>query len=566
MLYTGIMEIFVEISLLLFIATIFSWAMRLLKQPLVVGYILSGIAAGPYFLNIIHSGEFIEIFSKIGITILLFIVGLNLNPKVIREVGRVSLFTGIGQVLFTSIIGFILAAFLGVERIAAFYVAIALTFSSTIIILKLLSDKGDLNKLYGKIAIGFLLVQDIIATIILLLISSLSIPEGGNISSTLILLFLKAMTIISGLYLTSTYIIPRLAQFIASSQEALFLFSMSWGLGLAALFQVLGFSIEIGALIAGVTLSITPFAYEIGARLKPLRDFFIILFFILLGSQMALNDIGVILFPALILSVFVLIGNPVIVIILMNLLGHNRRTGFMAGLTVAQISEFSLILAAFGFSVGHLSADVVSLITLVGLITISGSTYFIMYADRIYPKIVRILSTLELKKDISNEKSDRNYSEKLLLFGYDRVGSEFVNVFKKLNKKFLVIDFNPESIKRMDKENLPYRFGDVEDIEFLEELNLRKLELSVSTVPDFRANMILAKVIREKNKEAIIIVLSHSIHEAQELYKAGATYVMMPHYLGAKYTANMINRLQINKAEFEIEKMKHLNYLNKKQI
>ena len=559
------MEIFIEISLLLLVATFFSIVMRIFKQPLVVGYILAGIAVGPYFLNILHSSEFIELFSKIGITILLFIVGLSLNPKVIKEVGRVSLVAGVGQVVFTSVIGFFIATFLGIEKIAAFYVAIALTFSSTIIILKLLSDRGDLNKLYGKIAIGFLLVQDIIATLILLLVSALSGGDGSSISDILILLLFKSITIISGLYLVANFVIPRLANFIASSQEALFLFSMTWGLGLAALFQVLGFSIEIGALIAGVTLSLTPFAYEIGARLKPLRDFFIILFFILLGSQMVLSNIGDIIFPAILLSAFVLIGNPVIVIILMNLLGHKRRTGFMAGLTVAQISEFSLILAALGLQIGHLSAEIVSLITLVGLITIAGSTYFILYADNIYPRIAKLLGILELKKDDSREKSDRNFSEKLILFGYDRVGPEFVNVFKKLDKKFLIVDFNPESIKRMESEGLPNRFGDAEDIEFLEELNLEKLEMCVSTIPDFRANMILTQVIRDNNKNAIIIVLSHFIHEAEELYKKGATYVMMPHYLGAKHTASMIARLATDKKEFEREKEKHLEYINKKR-
>ncbi len=156
--------------------------MRIMKQPLIVGYILSGIIIGPYALNLLHSGEVLELFSKIGITILLFIVGLNLSPNVIKEVGKVSLLTGLGQVIFTSVIGFIISLLLGIDFIAAIFVAIALTFSSTIIILKLLSDKGDLNKLYGKIAVGFLLVQDIVATLILLVTTSFASSEGGNVA------------------------------------------------------------------------------------------------------------------------------------------------------------------------------------------------------------------------------------------------------------------------------------------------------------------------------------------------------------------------------------------------
>ncbi len=222
------MEIFLEISFLLFIATASAVVMRTLKQPLVVGYILAGIVAGPGFFNILHSSEQIELFSKIGITILLFIVGLNLSPRVVKEVGKVSLFGGLGQIIFTTIIGFSIAIFLGIDRIAAMYVAIALTFSSTIIVLKLLSDRGDLNKLYGKIAIGFLIVQDVVATIILLLVSSFSKSPSADMLTVIGLLLIKAVVILLILFIVGIYIIPRATRFIASSQEVLMLFSLTW--------------------------------------------------------------------------------------------------------------------------------------------------------------------------------------------------------------------------------------------------------------------------------------------------------------------------------------------------
>lgn len=557
------MEIFVEISLLLFIATIAAIVMRILKQPLVVGYILAGVIAGPHFLNILHASDSIELFSRIGITILLFIVGLNLSPKVIKEVGKVSLIGGLGQIIFTTLIGFSIASFLGIDRIAAIYVAIALTFSSTIIVLKLLSDKGDLNKLYGKIAIGFLIVQDVIATIILLLVSSFSKSQNSDISSIVVLLFIKTAIILSLLFLVGSYIMPRISKFVASSQETLFLFSMSWGLGLSSLFYSLGLSMEIGALIAGVTLSLTPFSYEIGARLKPLRDFFIVLFFILLGSQMVLDNIGQILIPAIVLSFFVLIGNPVIVIILMSILGHKRRTNFMTGLAIAQISEFSLILASLGYNLGHISQDVLSIITIVGLVTIAGSTYFLIYADQIYKKVEKLLKLLELetgKKDVRNEEK-----YKAVLFGYGRVGQDFISAFNKLDKPFLVVDFNPDSIHRLKEAEMPYKYGDAQDIEFLQELNLAQIDLCVSTIPGFKTSMILTQTIREENKKAVIIVLSHNIKEAEELYRNGASYVVMPHYLGARHAANLITRLDGDAKEFEEEKEKHLAYIEKRK-
>jgi len=559
------MGIFTELSVIILIATIIAMVMRLLKQPLIVGYIIAGIISGPYVLNILHSTEHIELFSKIGITVLLFIVGLNLSPKVIKEVGKVSLVTGIGQVLFTSLIGLVIALVLGIDRIAAFYVAIALTFSSTIIILKLLSDRGDLNKLYGKISIGFLLVQDIIATIILLLVSSFASAGNTNLLTLIGILILKGVVIFTVLYVVSIYVMPRVSKFLATSQELLFLFSITWGFGIAALFQFLGFSVEIGALIAGVVLSLTPFSYEIGSRMKPLRDFFIVLFFILLGSQMVLDNVGVLIIPAIILSIFVLIGNPIIVVILMNLLGYKRRTGYMAGLTVAQISEFSLILAALGFNLGHLNREILSLITLVGLITIAGSTYFILYADRIYPKIEKLLKFLELRKNNGKDLGSGDEKYELILFGFDRVGHDFINSFKKLDKDYLVIDFNPESIERLQSQGIPARFGDAQDSEFLRDLPIDKVKLAASTIPDFKTNMLITKNLHSKNPRIIIIMIAQNIKESEELYENGATYVIMPHYLGALHATKLIDRIGLDKSEFNFEKQKHLDKLKKRK-
>ncbi|MFA7285954.1 MAG: cation:proton antiporter [Candidatus Paceibacterota bacterium] len=560
------MHIFIEIGIILAIATIVSSLMRFLRQPLVVGYILSGVLVGPYFLNVITSTEYIELFSKLGIAILLFIVGLSLKPDIIREVGRVSLVTGIGQILFTSLIGFFLIKALGFNDTASLYGAIALTFSSTIIILKLLSDKGDLAKLYGKVSIGFLLVQDIVATIILLFVSLwTSSTTGGNPESPLFII-LKVLVFFIILYFISKYILPRLSNFLAKSQESLFLFSITWGLGLSALFYQFGFSLEIGALVAGVSLAVSPFAQEISSRMKPLRDFFIVLFFVLLGSQIIITSISTILVPALILSVFVLIGNPIIVIILMNLLGYKSKTGFMAGLTVAQISEFSLILMALGLSSGHLTQEIVSLITLVGVITIAGSTYLILYADQIYPKVRGFLKLIEFRK--TNTKIEENTEEEhynMIIFGYDRVGYDFVNVAEKMNNKHLVVDFDPNSINRLERHGVPYRFGDAEDVNFLEEINLEKAEIVISTIPDFKTNLSLVSYYHNHNKNGIIMVISHDIKHTKELYKHGASFVVMPHYLGANYASQMIETHGNKKEEFEKKKEQHLKYLDKRE-
>jgi len=554
------MEVFIELSIIISIAMVVSLFMRLLKQPLIVGYIFTGIIVGPYVLNTIHSGEVIELFSKIGITILLFIVGLNLSPRVIREVGKVSLLTGIGQVVFTAVVGFFIASALGIDRIAAIYVAIALTFSSTIIILKLLSDKGDLNKLYGKIAIGFLLVQDIVATLILLFATSFAGGEG-SIPSIAFFTILKGSLLILGMIGISQYILPRFSKFIASSQELLFLFSLSWGMGIATLFSVLGFSVEIGALVAGVSLSMTPYAIEVASRMRPLRDFFILLFFILLGSQMVFENIMSLIIPAVVLSLFVLVGNPIIVILLMNVLGYSKRTGYQAGLTVAQISEFSLILATLGFEFGHLSREILSLITFVGLITIAGSTYLILYSDKIYPYVEKFLSFLEIHKNTKEGNRNTNYNA--ILFGYQRVGQDFIKAFDRLELTYIVIDFNPDSIKNLEEDEIPFKYGDAKDPEFLSELDLKGLRYIVSTIPEFETNLLLVRKIRAVNKRCITILISNNRDEALALYAEGASYVIMPHYLGARYAVRLIGRAGIDKREYELHREKHLAHLEK---
>lgn len=555
------MNIFFELSLLLTVTAIITLAVRKLRQPLVVGYILSGIIAGPYVLNIVSSQHELELFSKVGIVFLLFIVGLYLNPKIIQEVGKVSLVTGLGQVLFTSLIGFALTLLLGIDRLAALYVAIALTFSSTIIILKLIADKKDLQKLYAKIAIGFLLVQDIVATFILIAITVVSGQSDMGLVSTLLLTLGKGMILFSVLGMFQRYILPKVTEYAAESPELLFLFSLAWGTILASLFAALGFSIEIGALIAGVTLSVSPYSVEIASRLKPLRDFFIIIFFVLLGSQLILSNLAQLLFPAIILSLFVLVGNPIIVIILMNSLGYNRKTSYQAGLTVAQISEFSLILGALGLRLGHLSQEVLSLITLVGLITISGSTYLILYSETIYPIVSRYLGWLELIKSNVKRKGKDPDDFESIIFGFDRVGHYFAQSLQSLDHSFLVVDFNPTSAEKLENSGYQYRLGDASDPEFLEDLPIIKPKIIISTVPELATNILIVHAMRAKNKKAVIIPIAQTHQEASELYEAGASYVMMPHHLGAQHMSKMIARYGSDQSLYETLKKRHVSEL-----
>ena len=552
------MEFFLEISGLLILTVFTSIFIKFIKQPLIVGYIVSGIICGPLALNMLRSSDGLEIFSKIGISILLFIVGLNLNPTVIKEVGKTSVITGVLQVVVTASVGYVISLYLGLNRISAIYTSIALTFSSTIIILKLLSDKGDFHKLYGKIAIGFLLIQDIIASVILLVVSGSSSGDQSSLSYILTKFIILSIII----YVINKSVIPKLFHSISNNQELLFLTSIAWGLGLGSLFYLLGFSVEIGSLVAGVCLSSNSLSFEIASRLKPIRDFFLVMFFVLLGSQLSFENIFQLLPQAIILSLFVLIGNPFIVIIIMNLLGYKRKTSFLSGLTVAQISEFSLILATLGFNLNHLSKETLSLITLIGIITIAVSSYMIIYSERIYNKIEFILKLLEIKKSPSNKEIGEQKLD-TILFGFDRVGQHFVNHFKKNNRHFLVVDINPERISILEKLNLPYRFGDASDPDFLEDLNLENIKLVISTIPDFNSNLLLLSEVKKYNKQATFVTISHNQDEAKKLYQSGASFVSIPHYLGAKHITYILQKYGNKHNSLKNEREKHISYLIK---
>lgn len=557
-------NVFIELSIIMLIAVAFAGLMRLLRQPLIIGYILTGIAASPYFLNVLGSGENLGTFAQLGVALLLFMVGLNLNPKVIKELGKISLVTGIGQIAFTAFVGYFLASWLGFSVTEALYISVAVTFSSTIIIMKLLSDKGDTDKLYGRISTGFLLVQDIIAIIILMIISSTT--KEFALTRDAVATTLQGIGVLFLLFVFGIYLLPQLLSRVAKSQEFLLLFSIGWCLVLATLLYSLKFSFEIGALIAGITLSLSPYRYEITAKMKPLRDFFIVLFFILLGSQMLLTNIQEYLFAIIVFSLFILIGNPFILMIIMGLMGYTKRTSFFVGLTVAQVSEFSFIMVALGVKLGHISQEVLSYVTIVGLLTIAGSTYLIIYADKLYNLLEHKLDIFERKgKKIDSFHKEKNKIYDILLFGYNRMGRHFLGSFKSLKKRFLIIDFNPETVLGLTKKGYECKYGDAADAELLEEVNISNAKMIISTIPNANINALLITKAKEKNKNNIVIVVAQQVEDALDLYDIGATYVVLPHIISGDHASTIIKKHKFNMKSFVKERLLHLKDLRKRK-
>lgn len=552
--------IFIQLALILGVAFIVSFIIRSFNQPLVVGYILAGIIISPFIIKG-ASRELIELFSEFGVAFLLFIVGLHLNPKVIKKVGLPSMIIGIGQMIIAFIIGFSISYFFfDYTQTTSIYIGLSMLFGSTIIVMKLLADKGDLDTLYGRIVTGILIIEDIVAIICLMVISSFS--KGTSFSSFATESLISGIGLIFFSFILGLFIIPLIIRKVAQSQELLFLFSLCLCFLMSALFSSFGFSIEIGALIAGVILSTSPYAIEISSKIRPLRDFFLIIFFIILGLKIQISSIPKIIDKAIILSLVILIIKPIVIMTLSTLTGYTKRTNFLVGTTLAQISEFGLIILALGVSIGHLSEDIIALMTLTAIITIAISSYMIIYSKYFYKKSSRFIKIFEKKSAKKSREIKKEYN--IILFGYNRIGFNILKSIKKMKQKYLVIDFNPDVIESLKKANIPCLYGDSSDNDLLEELPLDKIKMAISTIPDFETNYLLIEEIRRVNKNSIIIVRANHISEAMDLYNKGADYVLTPHYLGGEYLSQLIKKIKTNKKEYADEKIKHIKMLKEK--
>jgi len=556
--------IFYELSIILLLTFAVSGLLGLLKQPIIIGYLIAGALMGVFFVNIVGENEAISAFSQMGVALLLFMVGLHLNPKLIKAVGPVSMVTGLGQILFTFSMGFLICMFLGFEYITSFYVATAMTFSSTIIIMKLLSDKGDIETLYGRISVGLMIFQDLVAILVLMVISSMS--NGFDFNSIVFGTVLQGIFLAFFVIVIGVYVLPLITKRVAASQEMLMLFSLAWAFAVASVFMLAGFSMEIGALLAGFTLSISPYRYEISSKMKILRDFFIIIFFVFLGSQMMFENLQSYIVPIVIFSVFVLIGNPLIMMIIMGLMGYKKRNSFFAGSAIAQISEFSLIVTALGVSVGHIDKGILVLVTVVALLTMAGSSYYIIYNKQLYNRLAKYLSIFERKgKKVNDHRYNEHEEYDIILLGYSNVGLHLLDSFGKMKKKYLVIDYDPEIIAKLAREGVDCRYGDVGDSEILEEMNWAKVNMVISTIKDYDTNLLILNKIRGVNKKAIIIVLSHDMAQAMKFYEKGASYVLMPNMLGGYHTSVLIEEYGFDLQKFLAEKARHVQMLMNQQ-
>ena len=532
-----------EIAAILAIAAAIGVIGLSLKQPLIISFIAAGILVGPVGLNLVSASEEIEILASIGIAVLLFVVGLRLDLNLISSVGPVALATGLGQVLFTSLGGFLLALALGLETVPALYVAVALTFSSTIIIVKLLSDKREIDSLHGRIAVGFLIVQDIVVVLVMIALSAFAGSAEMPAIQVLMRTLLVGAAFVVVIAALMRWVLPRLLERLAKSQELLVLFAIAWAVFLAAVGEGLGFSKEVGAFLGGVSIASTPYREAIASRLVTLRDFLILFFFIELGGTLDVGSIGGQLVPAVVLSVFVLVGNPIIVVAIMGFMGYRRRTGFLSGLAVAQISEFSLILVALGFALGHIGSDTVSLVTVVGLVTIGLSTYLILYSHRVYELLERPLRLFERKspfREIQSEGSVGPASVDYVVFGLGRYGLKVGTRLVERGYSVLGVDFDPVALKIAHAHGLYTQYGDAADPELTAALPMARTKWVVLATPAAADEEHLVRTLRHHGFEGKIAVTAHTDSEVSELEQSGADLILKPFADAADQAVDLI--------------------------
>jgi Kef-type K+ transport system membrane component KefB len=541
-------SIFLDISAVLGITIGIAFLVQLLKQPLIISYIITGIIPGPMVLNLVNSSwEFFNIFSEFGVILLLFLIGLSLNVNYLKKIGKVAAFTGTGQVIFTSLLGYSILLLMGFTKTSAIYLAIAITFSSTIIIMKLLSDKREARTVYGRYTIGLMLVQDIIAIVVMIMLPALQ--SGESIMITMTMIIVKSLVLLVSVAFLSKFLLPFVIDKIAKSSEFLLIFTLAWCFAIAGFGEWTGISLEVGAIIAGLSLGSSVYRTEISSRIKPIRDFFIAMFFIILGSQMSISNFSEVIWPSLTISIFVLVGNPLILYVLYRLMKFTRKSSFLAGLTAAQVSEFGFIFLFVAARGADFDQGILSIFTIIALITIFISSYLITYNHEIYKFIRPIFRIFGKDKMKSIHESEDSYD--VLLFGYHRLGWKICDALAEMKISFAVVDFNPVAIKKMSERNIPYYFGDATEVDFLQELPIDKAKMIISTLPRSDDQVALIKHVRLTNEDILIISNLSHLKFMDDLYDAGADYIMMPHLLSGLWMANILKNNSWNRETFK---------------
>lgn len=558
------LSLFSQIGLIISVSTILAIIASKAKQPLILAYFLTGIIIGPGILGYIQHAKELEILSEFGIALLLFIIGMELDISSFKGTGALSSLIGMFQIAFGVAIGFFISSYLGMPLVTSAIIGLVASLSSTMIVVKMLKDKLEIDSLHGELVLGILIVQDVIAIIALSLLSN---TAEFSLVSLFPIIWKGLLLALIGIIL-SLFILPSFLDEATKSTELLLLGALAILFVFAAIASVLSYSIAIGAFIAGISLSNTPFIHEISGRLKSLKDFFITIFFVTIGLHIAFSETNWKLFwLVLVLSVII---KPLVTFMILKIFSYSNRTAFMTGTAIAQVSEFSLVIAAIAIANGLLTARDFSAITLSAIVSMTLSSYGIKYNSWAFGKIERFLSPLEgIKKkeakDLRNFRKD--ISGHIVIFGMHRIGEKVMDTLKG-NNKILIVDYRPEKIRALIRENIPCIYSDLTNPSVYDELNLKKAAAIISTIRNIDGNLLLIKRAKRINKNLLVMATANSNEEAVKLYEKGADYVVVPYSVSGEKLSNYIIHLKPSEVKnwgkkyySELKALKPKNYV-----
>ena len=546
-------DIIHAIGVAIFAATIMAYISHLLKQPLLLAYMLAGVIIGPIGLKFIKNYNDIEAISHFGLILLLFLIGLEIDIKKLKESGKSLIITGITQFPLTALIGvgfFLLLGYtLDNGKYDLIYLVACCGLSSTAIVVKLLYGKFELSTLGGRISLGILVFQDIWVIILLGIQPNLANPDLLQILFS----FLKGILLVLVSLSISKYILPRLFKTIAKVPELILVFSLGWCFFICGVASYFNLSLEMGALIAGIAISTFPYNMDVIAKVINIRDFFVTLFFVSLGMQIPNPFVNPnLLLIALITSVFLILSRFLVIFPLLYNLKNGLRVSLLPAINLSQISEFSLVLVSLGFSANHISRDTLSIVIFVFVITSILSTYFINYNDNIQKILSKILKKIGLNDVSPGEKMQDSfkYSNEIILLGFYQVASSFIYEIvsnkdaNHLKNKVTVIDFNPDVYKNLRSLGINALYGDISHADTLHHAGIEKAKIVISTIPDTLLlgtnNLKIIKIIKGICPQAKIITTSENIKDSLMMYNHGASYVYMSRILSAQNLVNVI--------------------------
>ncbi len=505
----------------------FAFLGKLIKMPSIVGYILAGMVLGPGF-HLVELDHSLELISELGIALLLFLVGIELSLQKIKDLGSVGMILGGLQVLLTALAGFTMATLIGFNPAEAIFIGATVTFSSTVVVIKLLDQKGVTNRLYARIAIALFLAQDIVVIVGLTILSGLGNGESielWQLAKNLGFAFGGMAILLTVSLAASRYLLPKPFAWAARSPDTVFIWALCWCFLVVLLAHQFHLSVEIGAFLAGIAIAQLPIHEDLHRRLHPLMTFFIAIFLVTLGIKMELSEFAAIWPAALGLSIFVLLLKPLIIFTILARMKFSEYTAFQSAISTGQVSEFAFILLALGASTGLISGTVVALGGLVGIVTIAVSSYLIIYSEGLYKVVKRtgMLKWLHAKQEPDHEVSEV-LKEHIIVVGMNALGRAIVKALNDRGERVLAIDTDPQKLEGLGIAKI--LIGNVEYQSVVEEIGLREARLVVSALQIEDTNHLLAYRCRAAGVSCAIHAFDISV--VNDLLDLDTSYLLMP--------------------------------------